>query len=368
MDMLAILLTFTLWITTQATIPEEFGITNPVSTRVGGYYGCGFGGKDRIVDEDLGEINLNPEKYCRKECGRSTNLITCCKPYPIDLLGMQFTLYSRTHDGKTSVQSMNWRNRTSSAFTKGNNKKVLFIIHGFTSNIRLNGIAFMKKFREPYLDSGDYDVVTVEWYKGNLSPYYQALANIRVVGAAIGKAILNWNVAERSLLVGYSLGAQLIHEAASFVRKHGHLVAECHGLDPAGPGFNECDDISLDRQDCKLVKVIHTNANSPDVKIHSLSLRLGTYKKNGHCDYWINCGHNQPCLAPICEHETAVKVYMSHLKKQCSLDSHICHNCGRDPSCRHTVDVRSDSKFMNCTSTMNHNFYVPLKYTDTNCW
>ena len=56
----------------------------PVSTRVTGFYGCGFGGKDYIVDEDLGEINLIPEKYCTKECGRSSKMSTCCKPQPID--------------------------------------------------------------------------------------------------------------------------------------------------------------------------------------------------------------------------------------------------------------------------------------------
>ena len=282
---------------------------------------------------------------------------------------MQLTLYSLSHDGKRSVQPLSWRNRTSSTlFTKNTNKRIVFIIHGFTSNEQLTSTSFLKKFREPYLDSGDYDVVTVEWYKGNLGPYYQALANIRVVGAAIGKAILNWDVADRSLLVGYSLGAQLIHEAASFVKRHGSLIGECHGLDPAGPGFNGCDDISLDREDCKLVKVIHTNANSPDVKIHSPFLHLGTYKKGGHCDYWINCGHNQPCLAPICAHNTAVKVYVAHLKKQCFLDAHFCHDCGRNPSCRHTVHVISDAKFMNCTSTMNHNFFVPLKFGNNNCW
>ena len=44
-------------------------------------------------------------------------------------------------------------------------------------------------------------------------------------------------------------------------KTNGAKIAECHGLDPAGPGYDGCSKtITLQESDCALVQVIHTDA------------------------------------------------------------------------------------------------------------
>lgn len=86
-------------------------------------------------------------------------------------------------------------------------------------------------------------VIFVDWRNGNQVHYWQAVGNTRVIGAMIGRAIINWDIAERTLIVGFSLGAQIAGEAGRYTQTNaGLMINECHGLDPAGPFY---DGISL---------------------------------------------------------------------------------------------------------------------------
>lgn len=106
---------------------------------------------------------------------------------------------------------------------------------------------------------------------------------------------------EKALVVGFSLGGQIVAEAGKYVNQNGNgkKIAECHGLDPAGPWFDPfygfLPDMELDKSDCNVVQVVHTSASyNPSISMEStLILKLGTAFKSGHCDFWINCGHDQ---------------------------------------------------------------------------
>ena len=102
-------------------------------------------------------------------------------------------------------------------------------------------------------------------------------------------------------MVGFSLGGQIVAEAGKYVNQNGNgtQIAECHGIDPAGPWFDPIYsqklDMELDKSDCKVVQVVHSSANyNPAISMESTAaLKLGTSFKSGHCDFWINCGHDQ---------------------------------------------------------------------------
>ena len=119
----------------------------------------------------------------------------------------------------------------------------------------------------------------------------------------IGEQLITYfnQIADKSLVVGHSLGGQIVGEAGKYVNQNGNgsKIEECHGLDPAGPWFDPLHgrklDMELDKGDCKVVQVVHTSASyDPKVSTESsLLLKLGTGFKSGHCDFWVNCGHDQ---------------------------------------------------------------------------
>ena len=102
-------------------------------------------------------------------------------------------------------------------------------------------------------------------------------------------------------MVGFSLGGQIVGEAGKYVNKNGNgkQIAECHALDPAGPWFDPLygfvSDMQVDKSDCKLVQSVHSSANynPATALVTTMALKLGTSFKSGHCDFWINCGHDQ---------------------------------------------------------------------------
>lgn len=71
--------------------------------------------------------------------------------------------------------------------------RIVFIIHGWVE--KMNTSPWMVPMKDAFLSTGQADaVVFVDWRYGNQIHYWQAAANVRVVGAIIGRAILNWDV------------------------------------------------------------------------------------------------------------------------------------------------------------------------------
>jgi len=121
------------------------------------------------------------------------------------------------------------------------NRPIAWIIHGFMNDITLDNV--FNQTKDAYIDRG-FSVIMVDWTKGNRE-YFQSIANVRVVGALVGQ-MMDWlNVHTRSLCVGFSLGSHICGEAGSFLQSKGKVLQECHGVDPAGPAFDGCNDFRL---------------------------------------------------------------------------------------------------------------------------
>ena len=179
------------------------------------------------------------------------------------------------------------------------------------------------------------------------------------------------------------------------------LVLACLA-DTAGPFYDgSSEDIVLDKSDCRLVQVIHTSAAAPaaegtlDIAYSIVALRLGSWKKAGHCDFWINCGLDQgPCIdvdvtdlarsmsrlavlsdgemanyvsKRICSHWRAPEIYNSGLRATCDhlgrpILANPCPTCGSLghkcvddplPPANNTIPP-----FNTCSPEMDINYFV----------
>jgi len=181
-------------------------------------------------DRDLGHSHLEPFKYCDIRCGRNILGMTCCYPSPPDALNVTFTYYSK--DGYSNGRLLDWRRVEDQQYLSQN--RIVFIIHGWVTKFNQE---FSLEFKDAFLNNQyrNEDVIIINWSAGTKGAYHQSLANTRTVGKMVGKAILNWNIAMRTMLVGHSLGAIVTHEAATYVKENSYdKVSACVGLDPAG--------------------------------------------------------------------------------------------------------------------------------------
>lgn len=87
-------------------------------------------------------------------------------------------------------------------------------------------------------------VIVIDWKGGSSPPYYQAVANIRLVGAIVAHMIisiqeeLRFENLDKFHLIGHSLGAHMNGYAGHYLqRDFGLILGRISGLDPAGPYF-----------------------------------------------------------------------------------------------------------------------------------
>lgn len=129
------------------------------------------------------------------------------------------------------------------------------------------------------------------------------MANIRVLGAALAYGISGWGVGSRTIMVGHGLGAHALGEAGQFYLRYnnGAKLPLAHALDPAGPGFDNCNfdlsisPVSLNDVDFDVVQVLHSDGGHPNPVL--LVSGVGTSNKLGKCDFWLNAGFGQrECL------------------------------------------------------------------------
>ena len=261
---------------------------------------CLTDGSTSVSDKFIGQLLADRENYCPFECLRALPGVLCCTPQMPDELGVKFLFYSSNNDINTLAIDLNWEQVNTMTPPVGRDSKLVMLVHGFTENAHIS--PWMDRVRRSYQGQG-WDVVVVDWSFGaELLTYWQSVANVRTVGAMMGQLAIAWNVVDRSRLVGFSLGGQIIGEAGRHVQRmlNGQKLASCHGLDPAGPFFTGCVRTQLQPSDCDLVEVIHTSAE-PIKNLGLAILSLGSRTKSGHCDYWINCGYTQP-LCQVSRH------------------------------------------------------------------
>lgn len=341
------------------------------------------------TDPDLGIVTLDPVNYCNPRTLRFIKGLSCCAPQPPTSAFPRLLLYKPGTDVASDGQQLDWRNASHVNYLSDG--PVVFLIHGWYESY--NTSIWMQKAVEAWTKGRNRQVVRVDWTGDEGNKYYfQTAANVRTVGMVVGFALLHWNLTQRVTLVGNSCGAQAVGEAGQFVKrqtKGATLISQCLGLDPAGPGFDGGPDvIRLTHDDCRVVQVVHSSAETEPTSTGLFERKFGTYYKSGNCDFWINCGKYQGdgCKDPtfnqvlgpdgavlsstkendFCSHHRAPLVFVSQVNRSCSLTGDRCLDCHQ---VRHDrpPDVCSSSRLWGqrlmppdsrCAETEDSNFNV----------
>ncbi|KAG5286566.1 hypothetical protein AALO_G00016300 [Alosa alosa] len=134
------------------------------------------------------------------------------------------------------------------------------------------------------------NVIVVDWLDRASQHYPTSAENTKLVGKDVAK-FANWLESleyplDKLHLLGYSLGAHVAGVAGNLMN---HKVNRITGLDPAGPRFENAEDVRrLSPDDANFVDVLHTNTRgSPD-------LSIGIQRPVGHIDIYPNGGTFQP--------------------------------------------------------------------------
>jgi pimeloyl-ACP methyl ester carboxylesterase len=203
-------------------------------------------------------------------------------PDPPEKIATKFTLYNR--HGATKGHVIRYDFIGDEYDPK---KETKFIVHGFLENAVKPWVLEMK---DALLKSGDINVITIDWSKGNGPLYTQATANTQVVGRETAR-LINHMIEHKKAhsssfhIIGHSLGSHIAGYAGENVVRLGRIT----GLDPAGPYFENTDPIvRLDPTDAVVVDAIHSDGTA------NLLLGLGMMQPVGHADYYPNGGKDQP--------------------------------------------------------------------------
>lgn len=297
------------------------------------------------MDPVLGDFRSKKNSiYCSSNCTRA---LTCCTPQTEREIDVRF-IYSTT---KTNGARVRFNDEVSRQLIQMSNRTLVWIVHGYRDNVTRR--VLFNETKDAFIDRGGYDVVVVDWSHGNRE-YFQSIANVRVVGAIIGRMMEYLGVEGRSICSGFSLGAHACGEAGSWMKKKGKIISKCHGIDPAGPMFDGCGpEIRLDATDCGVVTSIHTSQYNYVTSLIGKE-GLGTKVKSGHCDFWMNDGMDQPnCTNSTnflsqmipkdsCHHARAMRYYISQIKKDCKFEGNR-GECGSAKVCRMSPSSPSTS-------------------------
>lgn len=168
--------------------------------------------------------------------------------------------------------------------------------------------------------------------------------------------------------IGHSLGAHICGQAGRAINPPFNRVS---GLDPAGPGFQSCQNIGLSQASAECVDVLHTNGGE-----------LGTTHPLGHVDFYPNCGQHQPsCYGstdPFCDHSSAHEYFLETINavkagrlptaqgpcgntflNSCQAGAIVQNTCLSDPNAKQPVGYGSvcyDGKTPKCMTTANNYF------------
>lgn len=309
---------------------------------------CDF--KLSAYSEYLGHIELRREIYCDPKTLRGFPGRTCCFPQLPRANFPLMTLYpanSSAFDG-TAIP-LDWRN-PDDVMKLPSSGRIVFLVHGWTEVPLRSGALWVYPTVEAWTKVHQTPVIVVDYSNTSDYQYFQNTANARTMGQAIGFAIVNWQIAERTHLAGFSLGGQMIGEIGKYTQRYGYLIKECVALDPAGPGFDSgASAMHLTPDDCELVQVIHSSSESMPDSLGVMSFQLGSYFHLGSCDFWLNCGRNQAadCQFPIlgalmnnvpshlypytiadgCSHYRAPLAYAASVAGKCDFTGYECLNC-----------------------------------------
>ena len=302
------------------------------------------------TDPDLGTVRLAADA-CQTNLQTGVwcpRMIMCCQPQKPSEVIYQYRFY----DKSGQLSQLTWNDKTVPAgFAQCS--KIVFVIHGYLENLDMS--SWPKIIIDGWVSRGAC-VIGVDWRLGNGVQYFQSSANVETVGRAVAVSINNWQIGDKTLIIGFSLGGQILGRAGKYYKEisGGKILSEGHALDPAGPLFDGCGaSVNLGANDLTTVKVIHTSGQRG--KGATGFSGFGTYRKVGKCDYWINCGYlgdQEPCpqvtdfmsgISPSaitgktldaipggCDHFRAGLIYGSHANNKCPFKSQWCPQCSNE--------------------------------------
>lgn len=255
---------------------------------------------DDLIPEDLDIHELQQAVIGSKRCMPDLGCFVVTKdffhtfyrpvnflPFDRETIDTRFFLYTKSSPKECHSIDVSEPDEIKSSPLNPSHRTV-FIVHGFFDS-RFYG-KWMEIVKDDMLLNNDYNVIIVDWSKGNGGPYTQATANTRVVGAEIALMIETLqklkDVSPMDChIIGHSLGAHIAGYAGERLNKLGRIT----GLDPAQPYFQYMPpSVRLDKTDADFVDVIHTDSAS--IKF----LALGMSQAIGHVDFYPNNGMSQP--------------------------------------------------------------------------
>ena len=336
-------------------------------------------------NEYLGDIPLDPENYCDPKVWREVPYYSCCSPFSPDanFPGLfLFPIGSKAF--YTKPIRLLWFNKND-GWKLPPTGDIIFLVHGFSERPLKKGALWLDPALQAWTLVRRKPVVVVTYTVGTFQ-YFQTAANLRTVGMALGYALINWGITHRTILVGASLGALVLGEAGKYTKKHGKLIKECTGLDPAGPSFDGGSPrIRITPEDCKLVQIVHSSSESSPNSMGVLSMQLGTFHHSGSCDFWINCGRTQgvACQLPTlgammnyvppdmvndslpagCSHYRGHVFYTAMVAKRCNFIGIECLDCAHErPTDGCLIDLNGTRMkpppYNNCQPSDRKDFYI----------
>ena len=135
-------------------------------------------------DKYLGSLHRNASFYCTARTTRIPLNSRCCTPRNSDQVRLLVSKKKEWPKNKFKFWDAAGINLLNG------DKKVVYLVHGFLEKISWS--PWVGRVRDAYLKLG------ADWGKLNQRPYYQAVANVRTVGAVIAYSILKWNVSLNS--------------------------------------------------------------------------------------------------------------------------------------------------------------------------
>lgn len=284
------------------------------------------------------EESTSKKQVCYKGfgCFRNDPPFNPNMPLPMSeqALGTKFLLRTRQHRQDVNITDTSMI--ANSTFDP--TKPTKFIIHGFM--MYEGPIAeWVPRMSDAILSVDDVNVVLVDWRKGALVDYDNAVGNTRMVGAQLQKLmchlIRHHGAKARDFhLIGFSLGAHVAGFAGKRMNKKRRTIGRISGLDPANPAFNNDSPlVRLDKTDAKFIDIIHTDI------ITILHISSGMNRSLGHLDFWPNGGESQPgchdwnkgffnglTQMAVCDHLRAPQLYISSITVSVPMIGYRCSN------------------------------------------
>nr|AEE63364.1 unknown [Dendroctonus ponderosae] len=202
-------------------------------------------------------------------------------------------------------------------------KKTKILIHGWLENHRRS---WYQGIADQYLETGDFNIVEVDWETVARMPYIYSAKSVQIVGQWVAQFIEEASLLPANVhIIGHSLGAHVASFAGKAIfSSTGQKVSRITALDPAGPYFRfptVKPSERLNQKDAVVVDVIHTDAGF-----------YGLEDPTGTLDIYVNGGGRiQPgCLdftdnvpesigdileTSFCSHARSVKYFIEWIHR-----------------------------------------------------